>query len=424
MFFAVSGGPYGLEPLFHNVGGTAALALIVITPLVWSLPVILMTLELNGLMPREGGYYYWVKSALGRQWGFCEGWWSWLYALTDLAIYPVLFTQYLTYLIPEASAYKIPICLAVIWLCVQLNLRGVLLVGRSSITLGIAVLVPFLILFAVAAVHPSHLQETLPHTSPLMPIGLAALCMGLFNVMWNYLGWDNGFTIAEEVESPVRSYLIAIGGAMLVIVLIYFFSVLVAVQSGIDPGLLEEEGFPSLGLRLGGWWVGAVLSAGGMASALGLFLAALLSISRVPKVMADDGLLPSRLQRLHPVTQVPHVSILTCAVVVSFMVLWDFGDLLIIDVTLYGAALLPEFFALVILRRRIPDSARPFRIPLKIRGLVFMTCFPAACILLALGGLFASGTVHLNAAWFALVIVATGPLVWQVVKRRRVVEGM
>src|SRR6266581_1475079 len=102
MFFTVSGGPYGLEPLLHNVGSTLALTLIVITPVVWSLPVILMVLELNGMMPREGGYYHWVKMALGLPWGFCEGWWTWLYAPTDLAIYPVLFVQYLNFLIPAA----------------------------------------------------------------------------------------------------------------------------------------------------------------------------------------------------------------------------------------------------------------------------------------------------------------------------------
>ena len=44
MFFTVSGGPYGLEPLLHNVGALAALALIIVTPIVWSLPVILMAL--------------------------------------------------------------------------------------------------------------------------------------------------------------------------------------------------------------------------------------------------------------------------------------------------------------------------------------------------------------------------------------------
>ena len=93
MFFTISGGPYGLEPVLHYVGGDLALLLIFVIPLVWSLPAILMVLELNGMMPVNGGYYQWVKTALGLRWGFLEGWWSWIFTFVDLAIYPVLFVQ-------------------------------------------------------------------------------------------------------------------------------------------------------------------------------------------------------------------------------------------------------------------------------------------------------------------------------------------
>ncbi len=421
IFFTVSGGTYGLEPLLHNAGGSMALALIIITPIVWSLPVILMMLELNGLMHKEGGYYQWVKSALGMSWGFYEGWWSWLFTLTDLAIYPVLFVQYLTFFFPEAETYKIPICLFIIWFCAYLNLRGILSVGRSSIMLGVAVLVPFLVMFVVAIFAHSPVDAVHPMTPAPFTFGI--VCVGLFNVMWNFLGWDNTSTITEEVESPVRSYLIAIIGAMAMIVLIYFFSTQVGIHSGIDPMILEEEGFPALGLHIGGWWLGALLSSGGMASAIGLFVACLLMISRIPKVMADDRLLPSPLQRLHPNTEVPHVSIIVCAVVVSFMTLWTFGELIIIDVTLYSAALIPEFIALIVLRKKLPDATRPFRIPLGTLGLVVLTLLPIACIALALIGLFTTGSVDHTSGWFALAAVASGPVVWWGVRRRRRIDN-
>ena len=70
VFFTVSGGPYGLEPVLQYVGGGFALALILVTPLLWVLPAILMVLELNGMMPINGGYYQWVKTGLGLKWGF------------------------------------------------------------------------------------------------------------------------------------------------------------------------------------------------------------------------------------------------------------------------------------------------------------------------------------------------------------------
>ena len=52
IFFSVSGGPYGLEPVISLVGGPNALLLVLVTPVLWAVPVILMVLELNGMMPR------------------------------------------------------------------------------------------------------------------------------------------------------------------------------------------------------------------------------------------------------------------------------------------------------------------------------------------------------------------------------------
>lgn len=415
MFFTVSGGPYGLEPLLHSVGSTLAVVLILVTPLVWSLPVILVVLELNGIMPQEGGYYQWVKSALGRSWGFCEGWWSWLYAMTDLAIYPVLFVQYISFFFPQIAPYSVAICLGMVWLCTLLNLKGILPVGRSSLILGVFVIAPFVVMAIVGMTshpNPGTVRQGLGTT-----FSMAALCMGLFNVMWNYLGWDNGFTIAEEVRSPVRAYPIAIAGAMVLIAGTYLVSMLTGIRFGIDPQLFEENGFPALGAQVGGWWLGSIVAAGGMASALGLFLAGLLAISRVPNVMSDDGYLPRFLRARHPVTQMPTAAILTCAVVTSCMVVWSFGELLVIDVTLYTAALMPEFAALIALRRRAPNIPRPFRVPLGSGGLIGLTALPVICIGIALSGLVATGTVNAVAAWVALLAVASGPAIWLLLRR-------
>src|SRR4051812_39703970 len=93
IFLTVSGGPYGLEPLLQQAGAGAALLLLLITPILWDIPTILTVLELNSMLPLNGGYYQWVKRALGLRFAFYEGWWSWLYTFADLAIYPVLFVS-------------------------------------------------------------------------------------------------------------------------------------------------------------------------------------------------------------------------------------------------------------------------------------------------------------------------------------------
>src|SRR6201986_5538893 len=87
IFLTVSGGPYGLEPLFSYVGDHGALLLLLVTPFLWDVPTILTVLELNSLMPVTGGYYQWVKKALGIRWAFFEGVWNWPYTFCDLAVY-------------------------------------------------------------------------------------------------------------------------------------------------------------------------------------------------------------------------------------------------------------------------------------------------------------------------------------------------
>ena len=155
-----------------------------------------------------------------------------------------------------------------------------------------------------------------------------------------------------------------------------------------------------------------MLSFGGMASALGLFISILLAISRVPKAMADDGLLSPALSRIHPKHNVPHISIIVCALVVSGMIFWEFGDLLIIDVTLYGAALFLEFVALIVLRVTKPHAERPFRVPLKVPGLVAMTVLPVTCLVVALAAALSEVSIYTNATLFAIAAVTTAPIAW------------
>ncbi|HET7898596.1 MAG TPA: APC family permease, partial [Flavisolibacter sp.] len=394
----------------------ASLLLLLVTPLLWDIPTIFTILELNSMMPVTGGYYQWVKRALGLRWAFYEGWWTWLYTFADLAIYPVLFVQYLSFFYPEAEAYKIPICLLMIWLSGGINILGIVPVGRTSIILSILVLIPFAILFGWSLVqHNGHLVIPTPS---FKQSDFSMVSLGLYTVMWNFIGWDNVTTYAEEVNKPVRSYLFSVLMAFVAVFSIYFMATIIAINAGINPTVLSETGFPSLGQLLGGKTLGAVIALGGMASALGLYSAVLLSVSRIPKVMSDDNLLPAKLQALHPKYKSPYISILCCSVVVSLMVFWTFGELIIIDITLYGAALCLEYLALVRLRKIAADEHRPFKIPLNRFGLALMALLPFSVYAVAVTGAFLNMEKALKPALFALATLCSAELVWLVVQWR------
>ncbi len=417
IFFTVSGGPYGLEPLLAYAGEHGALLLLVIVPFLWDVPSIFTVLELNGMMPITGGYYKWVKHALGNRWGFYEGMWTWFYTFVDLAIYPVLFVQYATFLLPGIAAYKIVLCLFIIWTSAVVNILGIVPVGRISLFLAALVLVPFIVLFAVFFSH--HASGILLPAPSLKGLSYSSVGLSMYTIMWNCLGWDNVTTYAEEVENPLRSYLTSMAVAFVTVIAVYVLVILVAQQSKINYDVLTKEGFPALGALISGRWLGVLIAAAGMASTLGLYSANLLSVSRLPKAMADDGLLPGILGKLHTTFQTPYISILVCSVVISIMTLWTFGELIIIDVTIYGAGLFLEYISLVKLRITEPDAHRPFKIPLGVPGLCMLIALPLGVYVVALTGVFCSANEVIKPALFAVGVLLTAEVAWRLVTWRK-----
>ncbi len=415
IIFTVSGGPYGLEPLLQYAGNHLSILLLLIVPFLWDIPAILTVLELNSMMPVEGGYYKWVKNALGTRFGFYEGMWTWFYTFVDLAIYPVLFVQYASYLFPGLEVYKLPLCLLIVWSSAVINIIGIVPVGRMSFILSNLVLMPFILLFVIFI---SHNAAAVPVAATKDPT-FSSFGLALYTIMWNFLGWDNVTTYAEEVENPVRSYIISIAIAFVTVLAVYIGVTWVAAHSGIDHAELTKQGFPALGTLLGGRWLGVLIACGGMASAIGIYNANILSVSRVPKAMADDGLLPGKLSIVHKRFHTPYVSIIVCSLIVSIMVSRTFADLLVMDVTIYGAGLFLEFFSLIKMRLKAPDLHRPFRIPLGIPGLCVLIVLPIAVYGFALTGICMSAGNTINPAIVMVSIIAVTEVIWRVLVWQR-----
>ena len=68
-YFMVSGGPYGIEDILGGAGFARALVILLVLPVLWCLPTALMIGELASAIPAEGGFYIWVRRALGPFWG-------------------------------------------------------------------------------------------------------------------------------------------------------------------------------------------------------------------------------------------------------------------------------------------------------------------------------------------------------------------
>ena len=421
MFFTVSGGPFGLEGLVGSVGPGVALLLLVATPLLYSVPETLLVGELASMLPVEGGYYQWVKRAFGRFWGFWNGWLSWTYSLLDMAIYPVLLIQYLGFFLPGLGwLERWIVALAMIWGATWLNLRGTRVVGAASGWFVAAVLAPFAVLSVAALVRWLGASATPFPVTPFHAAGtsfLGALGIGVSQSIWNYSGWDNASTIGGEIEEASATYPRALARALPLVTLVYFLTI-IPVLALTDWTAWTDGAWPGLARAVVGGWLGVWVALAGMLSAFALFNALLLVYSRIPLVLAQDGLLPKALARTDA-RGTPANAVLVSAVVYSLFSLLPFGGLLAGDVLLYTAALGLEFAALIRLRRAEPALRGAFRVPLGVPWLVALAALPLLVLVAGVVLEVRSRAIGLPGVLVAVLLALAGPPVYAGLRARR-----
>ena len=303
----VSGGTYGTEEIVHGAGYGRAILILLLTPLLWSLPTAFMIGELSSALPYEGGYYAWVRRAMGNFWGFQEAWLSLVASIFDMAIYPTLFVAYLTRMFPwfQQGNRGWWVALAVVIACALLNIAGVKVVSLTSLWLFLALSAPFVAIVMLAPFKMGALANavTKPTTSTVDILG------GLLICMWNYMGWDNASTIATEVEKPQRTYPRAMLVAVCIVAVSYILPFAAMWMTGLKPTAWETGSWADIAGLLGGplLRIGVVL--GGMISAFGMFNALVMSYSRLPLAMAQDGMLPAVFGKLQKKSRAPWVAI-------------------------------------------------------------------------------------------------------------------
>lgn len=424
IFFTVSGGAFTLETLVVQLGPAAALAALVAIPLLWAVPEGLIVGELAARLPEEGGYYRWVQVALGERAAVTNAWCTWCYSLVEMALYPALVLGYLEALAgPLAPAARFGVVAAVIWLPTLLNLRGAVPVGGVSTVVGVAVLVAFALVGLLALPRMTHAPWTTPGGGAT-PVDWRTLAPGLSLALWNWVGWDNASTIMGEVRDPARTYPRALALAIPLVAVGYALPLLPALAAS-DWRTWRADGWADVARTVtgdAGALLGPAIGVLAILSATAMFNSLLLSYSRIPLVVARDGLLPAWLARTDA-RGTPVRAVLLSASCYTALALLPFLELVSADVVLYAVALFLEFAALVALRRRAPDAPAPFRIPLGTAGVTVLACVPAAVLVAIIAVDVGAGAYGGRAMLLALAVAACGPLVHRALAARRAARG-
>ncbi len=416
-YFMVSGGPYGIEELVQDSGYKLALVILFLTPLIWALPTGLMVGELSAAMPEEGGFYVWVRRAMGPFWGFQEAWLSLVASIFDMALYPSLFVAYLGKLFPAAidGHRGIAIAAAMVLVCLLWNLFGAKAVGASSMTVGILLLSPFALLTLFALVRHVNVVSA--------PLVKGDFLTGVLVAMWNYMGWDNAATVANEVENPQKTYPRVMLLALAAIFISYVVPLGAVWRLHIPHDIWNNGSWASIAGMVAGPWLGVILVATAMLAEFSSFNSLVMSYCHLPVAMAEDGHLPRAFTRKLK-SGAPWVSILVLGLAWGFSLWLPFDRLIMLDILLYGASLVLEFAALAVLRLREPAMARPFRVPGGLLGAVMVGVGPTALLVIAL---VKNYDEHLALPWLGnvsslavgLVLMAAGVVYYFVAGRAK-----
>jgi amino acid transporter len=414
-YFMVSGGPYGIEDILGGAGYLKAIAILIILPFLWSIPTALMIGELASALPAEGGFYVWVRRALGPFWGYQEGWLSLSASIFDMALYPSIFVLYLGKFNSNLTAgwHGYAWSLAVVVVCCAWNLRGAPAVGEDSVGLFALLLAPFAVFVVLGFWRGVTLH---PQVHWGRPASASAFSTAVLVAMWNYMGWDNASTVAQEVEDPQRNYPRAMIASAILVAITYILPNAAMALAGLSPDGFSTGDWANAARSIGGEGLagsalGLAVIAGGAICGIGMFNALAMSYTRLPLAMALDGMLPRVLTRRNG-RGVPWVSVLCCGVAWALALKLPFERLISVDLILYGSSLLLEFVALVVLRLREPSLPRPFKAG-NLAFAVFLGVGPAALIAYAL---YASHSQKLfgntSALLFSVAVALLGPALY------------
>ena len=473
IYFTISGGTFGIESLFSYSGAGMALLLIGVIPFAYSLPNILMVRELQSMMPVEGGYYHWTKQAFGPLPGFMTAWMNLVMSWVDVAIYPVLGAVYLGFFFPAISdgAGGIPgwvmqwiVAIVIIAIISALQIRGARLAGMTSVYIGAILLIPLLIMSVLGfwnwGVHGSEFQMTfLPKDTGVT----GAFAVGLFVVMWNYMGWELPTSAGDEIVKPRRTYPLAMALVLIAAIATYAIPTVAALYGGAGDnnkvllwGIEESEEGAGIGpdLEAGGmtpeqmeaagvdptssegWWlpdmaqaVGEVTAGEGSGfasflgnfmmvaaflSMVGLFIGCSISATRIPFALSEDGMMPKFLVRVHHKWGTPWVAIIISGIIFAVFSVNAFAFLVVLDVLLNSLTLLLEFAALWWLRRKRPEIKRS-KIPGGIIGLFIVTILPTLVVIMAIySQVIEEGWASI---WLAAIAIGMGIVLYFVMKR-------
>lgn len=309
--------------------------------------------ELATGMPKAGGSYYYVNTALGSFFGSIVGWSMWAGLMFATAFYMIGFGQYLTYFIPMGDTGIAIAALVMAALLIGVNYRGVKETGSLQ-NLIVLLLIGFIIVFLTFGVFNVDL-ETL---RPFNPEGWGAVASTAATVYVSFIGFEVIATSAEEIKNPGRNLPLSMIASVLTPTVFYVLVMLVS--TGVLPiDVLGTSDIPVADVA--SEYLGA---AGALMMVVGALLAtvssanaSILSAARVNFAMGRDRILTPWLNDIHPDYRTPYRAILVTGGMILALIALGVGIETLADVASFAYLLTYALVHVVVFVMRGADPA-------------------------------------------------------------------
>jgi amino acid transporter len=411
MYSYTTAGPFGLEDQVTNSGPGMTLIYHLVLPFFWCIPISLVAAELTTAMPVQGGFYRWTRAAFGDFWGFLAGWWNWCASFLLGSSYAVLFTDYLSFFFPWITGWKhYVISVFMIAVISYVNIRGIKTVGKIATVLETLIFLPVAAM-CVMSVRMWHHNPFVPLIPPHQPI-FRVFGVGLALGLWLYSGYEQLSTVAAEVEDPQRNYPRALAWVVPLSVATYFVPTACALAALGNWQDWHTRYFSDAALLIGGPWLGFAMTLAAAVMFVSILNSTVLSSTRMPFAMAEDGYLSPFLTRLHPRFGTPWLAILISATIYSVLAWHSLTQLISVYIWLRIATSVLTVLSAWQLRRARPEMARSFRIPWGGKGLAYAVIAP---LVMSGFALVASDRFGLK---YGPVVLLLGPVAYFFFRRR------
>lgn len=410
MIYAMTAaGAYGIEDMVSSSGPGMTVIMLFVLPLIWAFPIALSSCELGSAIPEECGYYKWVQRALGEYWGFQVGWLKDVGIFINNATFVVLAGDYVaSYLgLSAAGAYIMKAAIIIIFMII--NLRGVKEVAFVSTIISVFIVVAFA---GIAIIGFTHMNYN-PFT-PVVAEGqtvVSSIGASIAIGMWMYAGYETMSSLAGELEDPQ----IIPKGILLALPLIIGTYVIPTIASVGSIGQWDSwgsDGVSYIDVALKYAPAFAVLFVVvAFASNISMFNVYLATGARNFFIIAEDNLFPDFLTKISKKYGTPYVTIVGLSIVSLVLCALKF-DVLVTAVALLNMG----FYSLIlisqiVLRKKEPDLARPFKI--KLGGDTGNMIFCSIPIVVAFVALYINGTDYFVGG---LLAMCAGPVAYMIFK--------